>query len=144
MTRRAPAAILDLLAQVPLFSDCTRRELGEIAGLGTNVSVGPGATLTTQGRLGHEFMLVISGQARCYIDDVEVGTYGAGDYFGELALIDGKPRAATIVSDSDMDLMVLHRGEFNELLDRAPSISRRLLTTLAGYQRSAAPDPLRH
>jgi CRP/FNR family transcriptional regulator, cyclic AMP receptor protein len=143
MSRRAPAAVVDLLAQVGLFAGCTRRELGDIAGLGTDVVVTASTALTTQGRAGAEFMLVISGQARCFIDDIEVGAYGPGDYFGELALLDGGPRAATIVADTDMELLVLDRGEFFQLLDTSPSISRQLLITMAGYQRAQVADPLR-
>ncbi len=144
MSRRAPSSVLDLLARVPLFAGCTRRELAQIAHLGTNVSASAGTALTTQGRTGLEFMLVIEGQARCLIDDVEVGTYGPGDHFGELALLDGGPRAATIVAVTDMELLVLDRGEFFQLLDEAPSISRKLLITMAGYQRSNSPDLMRH
>ena len=144
MSRRTPGAVLDLLGAVPLFAGCTRRELGQIARLGTNVSVNAGSALTTQGRVGLEFMLVIDGQARCLIDGVEVGVYGPGDYFGELALLDGGPRAATIVAITDMNLLVLDRGEFFQLLDEAPSITRKLLITMAGYQRANNPDPLRH
>ena len=144
MSRRDPAAVLDLLASVPLFAGCNRRELGQIAGLGTEVHRSAGAVLTEQGRVGLEFMLILEGHARCLIDDVEVGVYGPGDHFGELALLDGGRRAATIVATTDMELLVLHRGEFFQLLDSAPSIARKLLVTMAGYQRSTNPDPLRH
>ena len=126
MSRRTPAAVLDLLAAVSRCSPTAVAASWARSPAGHHrVGRTPGHELTTQGRIGLEFMLVIDGQARCLIDEIEVGTYGPGDYFGELALIDGKPRAATIVVVTrTWTLMVLHRGEFNELLDRAPSISR--------------------
>ena len=142
MTGRVPDTVLDLLGQVPLFASCNRRELQRIARLGTEVTVVEGTELTVQGRAGSEFMLVLSGQARCLIDGVEVARYGPGDSFGELALLDGGTRSATIVAESAMELLVLNRGEFFQMLDSAPSISRKLLVSMARYQRTRAPDPV--
>ncbi len=144
MSARVPAAALDLLGAVPLFAGCNRRELQKIARLGTTVSAVPGTRLTVQGRAGSEFVLVLDGEAACLIDGVEVAQYGPGDYFGELALLDGGTRTASVVAETAMELLVLDRGEFYQMLDSSPSILRKLLTTMATYQRSNAPDPVRH
>jgi CRP/FNR family transcriptional regulator, cyclic AMP receptor protein len=143
MSRRAPAQVIDMLATVPLFAGCNRRELAQIAKLGTNVNVAAGTKLTVQGRAGSEFMLVVTGQARAYIDDVEVADFGPGDFFGELALLEGGPRAATVIADTEMELIDLTQGEFFGLLDMVPAIARKLLTVMAGYHRTP-PATFRH
>jgi CRP/FNR family transcriptional regulator, cyclic AMP receptor protein len=140
MSRHAPKDVVDLLANVAIFSGCTGRELTQVADLGTSTSVKAGTTITKQGGAGREFMLIVSGTARCTIDGVEVATLNSGDSFGELALLAGQPRTATVIADTDMDLLVLDPREFAQLLDSAPSISQKMLVTLAGYIRSADPD----
>ena len=138
--RRAADATVQLLARVPLFSGCTDAELAEISRLGTTLSVGAGTHLTTQGGPGHEFILLRSGHAECLRDDRVVATFGPGDYFGELALLDGGARTATVTATDDVEVLVLSHGEFNALLDRAPSIARKLLVELASRERRAFTD----
>jgi CRP-like cAMP-binding protein len=138
MARGVPRQVLEMLAEVPLFSACSKAELRRIVGLGTSLSVAPGAVLTKQGAVGREFFLVTSGTARCYIDGKQVARFGPGDFFGEMALLDQAPRTATIVADDSMDLLVLDAREFDSLLDDAPSITRKLLKALAARQRAVA------
>ena len=64
-------------------------------------------------------------------------TLGPGQYFGELALIDRRPRSATVVSDTDMDLLVLGQREFNSVLSTMPELSRKLLIAMAARLRDA-------
>jgi CRP-like cAMP-binding protein len=140
----ATDASVALLAAVPLFSGCSDEELEEISRLGTVIDTTAGAHLTTQGRAGHEFILLRSGTADCVRDGEVVARFGPGDYFGELALLDGGIRTATVVATSDVEILVLSHGEFNDLLDRAPSIARKLLVELAGRQRRADADAVTH
>ena len=107
---------LQALASVPLFYDCKHRELEQIAQLGAIVDVADQATLTTRGRTGREFILLMTGHARCQIDETTVATYGPGDFFGELSVLDGGPRTATITADGE-----------GEILDLTPPIARKLL-----------------
>jgi CRP-like cAMP-binding protein len=137
-------ASIDLLAAVPLFSGCSDDELDQISRLGTVISTTAGAHLTTQGGAGHEFILLRSGTADCVHDGEVVARFGPGAYFGELALLDGGTRTATVVATSDVELLVLSHGEFNDLLDRAPSIARKLLVELAGRQRRADLGAITH
>jgi CRP/FNR family cyclic AMP-dependent transcriptional regulator len=141
MAARANSGMTEALAAVPLFSGCTKKELAQIAGLGAVVTVADGATLTAQGHLGREFVMVLSGRARCLIDGEEVAAFGPGDYFGELSLLDGGPRTATVIAEGDGQIVVLDQREFFELLDVSPSIAKKLLIELAGRQRRHPTDP---
>ncbi|HEY3941086.1 MAG TPA: cyclic nucleotide-binding domain-containing protein [Acidimicrobiales bacterium] len=136
MAGGVPKQVLEMLAQVPLFSECSRAELRLIAGLGASVPVDSGATLTKQGAVGREFFLVTSGSARCFRDGKLVARFGPGDFFGEMALLDRAPRTATIVADEPMEVLVLDSREFETMLEDAPSISRKLLKALAVRQRA--------
>lgn len=127
-----------MLHEVPLFSSCTRSELKSIANLGTRATVREGKVLTEQGRPGREFFLVVSGTARCLINGREVARFGPGDFFGEMALLDGQPRSATVLATSPMDVLVLDRREFSTLLDESPTIARKLLQAMATRQRPVA------
>jgi CRP/FNR family cyclic AMP-dependent transcriptional regulator len=138
MPRGIPKQVLEMLAAVPLFSECSKDELRRIVGLGTSVTVPEGTTLTRQGAVGREFFLVTSGTARCLIDGRLIARFGPGDFFGEMALLDRAPRTATIIADSPMEVLVLDAREFDSLIDDAPSIARKLLKALAARQRATA------
>lgn len=135
MSRRIAKKEIDMLADVPLFSACSQRELREIAKLGTPVEIQEGRVLTTQGTVGREFFLVLEGKAECVVNGRRVAVFGHGDYFGELALIEGGTRTATITATTPMELLVLSAGEFSSLLRSAPSIAMKLLASLAGRVR---------
>ena len=136
MAARAIASVTRSLGAVPLFSGCSQRELSKLARLGTLVHTAPGAVLTQEGKPGREFVLLMDGTAHCTIKGRLVATYQAGDFFGELSLLDGGPRTATIVMESPGELLVLDRGEFYRLLDITPSIVKKLLVELASRQRT--------
>ena len=138
MARQIPAVVLKMLRAVPLFSTCSRPELESIAGLGTRTTVPAEKELTRQGQPGREFFLVVGGTARCLIDGREVARFGPGDFFGEMSLLDGRPRTATVVATTDLDVLVLDRREFATLLDELPGISRKLLEAMATRQRPVA------
>jgi CRP-like cAMP-binding protein len=122
---------------VPLFAQCTRNELREIAKLGTRLQIEQGAELTKEGAPGHEFFLLVEGEADCDVHRSTVAVLGPGDFFGELSLIDGGPRTATITAVTPLTVTVLSAGEFRGLLRAAPSISLKLLTNLSGRLRDA-------
>lgn len=136
MRSRVPKRELEMLAHVPLFAVCSQRELREIAQLGTPVEVPAGRTLTRQGLPGREFFLVLEGKAECTVGRKKVAVFGPGDYFGELALLDGSPRTATITAVSPMTVLVLDGREFGSLMSAAPSIAPKMLTELARRLRS--------
>jgi len=125
-----------MLSTVPLFSACTDKERRKIASLGTRVELKEGSTLCREDTLGLEFILLISGDARCVIRGRKVATFGPGDFFGEVSLVDGGPRTATVIAETPVDALVLDRREFSELLDGAPSIARKMIVATAARIRS--------
>jgi CRP/FNR family transcriptional regulator, cyclic AMP receptor protein len=126
------------LHAVPLLSTCNKKELRQIANLGTHLSVADGVVLTEQGQPGHEFFLLLQGAARCLVDGALVARFSDGDYFGEMALLDHGPRHATVIAERTSELIVLSGGEFNALLDASPSITKKLLSALAERTRANA------
>jgi len=138
MGRGVPKGVIEMLAAVPLLSACSKKELRQIAGLGTPVKVKDGAVLTEQGRPGSEFFLVLDGKARCLVDGALVARFGPGDYFGEMALLEGGPRHDTVIAEGPMDVLDVERREFWSLLEAAPSIPLKLLVALAQRERANA------
>jgi CPA1 family monovalent cation:H+ antiporter len=127
-----------MLRAVPLLSTCNKKELRQIANLGTHLNAADGAVLTEQGQPGHEFFLLLHGAARCYVDGALVANLASGDFFGEMALLDRGPRHATVVAEGTTELIVLDGREFDTLLDTSPAITKKLLFSLAERARSNA------
>lgn len=137
MRPHIPKEELELLSKVPLFSACTDVELREIAGLGTQLDFPAGRALTTEGMPGNEFFLLLEGEVECDVRGVTVAVLGPGDYFGELALLDGGPRTATVSGVTPIRVLVLSANEFATLLRASPTIGTKLLSHLAGRLRDA-------
>jgi trk system potassium uptake protein TrkA len=126
-----------LLRAIWLFSGCNDDELGRIAALARPVEVAASAELTRQGEPGLEFFVVVDGDAVATVDGDEIGAIGAGGFFGEMALIDGGERLATVTARSPMRLLVLGRHDFNEMLEVAmPQIAPKLLAVVGARMRS--------
>jgi CRP-like cAMP-binding protein len=138
MARGIPKVVLEKLHAVPLFSGCNAKELRQIANLGARLNVRDGTVLTKQGKPGREFFLLLDGAARCLVDGNQVTTFGSGDFFGEMALLDRGPRHATVVAEGPIEVLVLYAGEFDSLMDASPSITRKLLAALAERARANA------
>jgi CRP/FNR family transcriptional regulator, cyclic AMP receptor protein len=132
---------VDVLKDVWLFSACTNKELGRIASLVDEAEVPEGAVLTKEGATGHEFFAVSDGKATARIKNKKIASYGPGDFFGEMSLLDQGPRSATITADSPMDLYVLDAKSFNTLIDRHPAVARKILRGLAQRLRKAEKAP---
>ncbi len=127
---------LQHLADVPLFSSCSNRELQKIARAADEITVDEGREIVTQGATGHEAFIIIDGTARVVRNDQEIATMGPGDYFGELALLDGGPRTASVIATSPMTLLVLGQREFAGLIDEVPGLAHKILTSLAQVVRA--------
>lgn len=128
---------LDKLANVPLFSACSRKDLQKIAKASDQVDVSAGKVLVDQGKVGHEFFLIVSGSASVRRNGDIVAELGPGKYFGEMALLDRGPRSASVVADTDMSLLVLGQREFTGLLDTVPGLAYKILTIMARRLREA-------
>lgn len=125
------------LARQPVFARCSEKELEAVAGMGTPIAVEPGYVLTREGRRGHEFFVITEGRAACSIGGQQVSTLEAGDFFGEVALLDGGRRSATVVAETAMKVIVLDSREFSEMIRDVPSAARQIMVTLAQRLRAA-------
>lgn len=122
---------LENLAQIPFFAGCSTKELQLVSAASIEVSVVPGQVLVREGEAGHESFVIISGSATVTRDGETIGTLDPGDIVGELSLLTGAPRVATVVADTDMKVRVIGRREFAPLLDEVPGLAVRILRNLA-------------
>ncbi len=118
---------LETLKAVPLFADLDDKELRSISQLMTQINVASGKVLTAEGSAGREFIVILNGGAEVTKGDAVVATLSNGDFLGELALITGQPRNATVTTTTDTELLVLNRREMMSLLDNTPRIARKIL-----------------
>jgi CRP-like cAMP-binding protein len=123
--------INERLAAVPLFADLDRKHLQQIASLVTEVDVPAGKQLIREGDLGHEFLIVLAGEAEVRIGDEVVARRGPGEFFGEIALLSNRPRTATVTAITPMTLEVIGRREFQTMLHDNPEIATELLAIAA-------------
>ena len=128
---------IDVLKKVPLFSALSRRHLGIIARHADQVKRDANATLARQGARGLEFALIVEGSARVERDGKVIAHLGAGDFFGEMSLIDGRPRSASVISDAPVALLVVHTRSFGRLLDTVPGLQRKVMAGLSERLRAA-------
>jgi CRP/FNR family transcriptional regulator, cyclic AMP receptor protein len=119
------------LARVPLFHDLSKQELGRISTLMTTLTEPAGKVLTTEGEVGREFIIVLDGEVEVRHGDHVIATKGAGEFFGEIALLCNRPRTATVVAKTPVTIEVLHRGEFGSLLAQVPELSAQIMATIA-------------
>ncbi len=115
------------LAGIPIFSECTRKELKAISRLVTPVSISEGKVLVREGEPGREFMIIVEGTATVRRNGRKVATLGPGDFFGELAVLAGVPRTATVTADTKMVVEAMNRQEFSSLLDESPALAKKIL-----------------
>lgn len=128
---------IDLLSKIPLFSACTQRELGQVAALTVPAEVGAGTVLTRQGQAGGLAYVIADGRAEVVRGNRRLAVLGPGDVVGELSLIDGEPRSATVRALTDLDVLEISAQDLNRLLKRAPSVRRKLLEALSERLRAA-------
>ena len=123
--------IEDQLAKVPLFSGLSKKELKLISQLATYLEEPAGTVLTEEGRPGHEFIIVLDGEIEVRQGGKVVAERGAGAYVGEIALLDHRPRTATVVAKTPVSIEVIGQREFAGLLAEVPELSQQLLATVA-------------
>jgi CRP-like cAMP-binding protein len=125
------------LPDLPVFADCSGKDMRRLANLGTRITVAAGHWLTKSGIPGTEVLMVVSGQATCLVGGVEEARFGPGDFFGEVAALDGGPRTASVVADTDMEILVFTGSEFEMLVKSSPEVAHRILKAMAQRLRRA-------
>ncbi len=127
-----------LLREVPLFSHCTKRELAALAAEADELEVAAGAELTREGSLAREFVVLARGAAKVTRNGRVLNRLGGGDFLGEIALLSGGTRTATVTTTEPSVVLVLTDRAFKRVATRIPSVNARLLEALAErLQRTA-------
>jgi CRP/FNR family transcriptional regulator len=126
---------VELLRRVPLFAALEPPELSAIARIANVVDVPAGTVLTHEGRHEGYFFVVVMGSVRIDRAGVTVNTLSDGDFFGEIALLDGGPRTATATSISDSRVLQVTNEQFDELLATTPSVRAAIMAEVGGRLR---------
>jgi CRP-like cAMP-binding protein len=124
-------SIDELLADVPLFEGLSREQLSKVASLMTAVDLAAGRVIVREGEVGREFLILLDGEVEVTRDGEVIATRTSGDYVGEIALLDKRPRTATVTAKTDVVAEVLNRGEFSALLADSPDLSNQVMATMA-------------
>lgn len=127
----------EFLARVPVFAQCTADEIRAIANVAQESLFQPGQIIVTQGTPGQAFYLILSGRVEIFRDSVSLGAFSAGDFFGEMSLLDSAPRSATIRAVEQTSCLMLSSWDFKALLEKNPSIAIKLLEVLSRRLRVA-------
>lgn len=125
------------LRDIWMFSACSASQLRTIRRAIEEVVVPPGRVLCEEGSVGREFFFIVEGTAAVRRNGRKVATLGPGQYFGELSLLDRKPRSASVTSETEMTVLVLEQRRFNGLVDDMPALSHKLLVAMAERIRAA-------
>ena len=124
-------AKIDRLKRVPLFSECSRVELAQVAGVADEVHFPAGRTLIEQGATGREFIVVLTGEVEVRRNGRRLPIDGDADFFGEAALLTGAKRNATVKTLSPVRALVITDRAFWRLLKDSPRIEGKILASLA-------------
>ena len=127
---------LALLSGVPLFEGLSKRELESIWSVAKEVQFDEGYDVVAEGATGVGFHLLLEGEAHVLIGGRKRATLRAGDYFGEMSLIDGGPRSATVKTSTPVRTLALTSWAFLPLLDRSPSIAKKILQEMSRRMRN--------
>ena len=133
--RLRKAEKVELLAGLPLFEKCTRKELGDIASIMSEAERPEGTILTREGQDGGLMFVLLEGRADVLATGSSaqkvIGRLKEGDVVGELSLIDGQARSATVVATTPVRLLQLVADDFQVLVHRSPKFRNALLRTLS-------------
>jgi CRP-like cAMP-binding protein len=133
----AKRELTELLEDVKLFSRCTTRQRRAIARHAQIAELPAGVDLVKEGEPGDALFIILEGDAVVQRDGEVLNRVGPGAYFGELAILDGEPRSATVVAESDVKVAVIGIRMFRTLLREFSDLAEQLLIALAGELRDA-------
>jgi CRP/FNR family transcriptional regulator, cyclic AMP receptor protein len=129
--------VANLLHNVPIFSDCSPKDLSAVARGLKEVNHKAGTVIAREGDPGVGLFVIVDGEAKVTIGGKTKTKLGPGDFFGEIALLDGGPRTATVTAETDVKLLGLTEWVFRGLLQEHPAIAVKTLQAMAGRLRSA-------
>lgn len=131
----AKAKLETVLAAVPLFQGLTKRQLKRLAGITEVVDFMAGHSIVREGDEGDSFYVVLKGQAKVAVGKKTVATLLPGEHFGEISLLDGGPRTASVTSDTPMTMLMITRKAFLKELRQDPELSLSLMASLSRMLR---------
>jgi CRP-like cAMP-binding protein len=134
-----PAA--DVLSTVDLFQGLSKRELQRLMSSAKEFSFAEGDVVVNEGDEDGRFYLLLDGKARIIKGKRTLATLGPGDYFGEISLVDGEPRSATVLATAPIRALSLARWNFHPLLEEHPAIARKLLLEMCRRVRELDRSP---
>lgn len=132
---------IERLEDIPLFEGCTRRQLRAVARIADVLEVPADTVLTRAGQPGEAFFLILDGRVRVEVPGRKRVRMGPGEFFGEMSLLDGGPRTATVAADTAVRVLVIARPDFSLLLTKVPDLMRNLLVVLTRRLRQAEQTP---
>ncbi len=129
--RRGASSKVDLLSRVPLFGGISKRGLNEIAKIADEIDLPEGKELIRQGEPGRQFFIMLDGKAEVVRNGRRINILGAGDFFGEIALVTERPTTAAVTLTEPSQALVISRPAFRRLLLAQPGVQLQVLETLA-------------
>jgi CRP-like cAMP-binding protein len=128
--------VIDHLSAVPLFRGLPESAMEAVAGLASETRFADGETVTREGDEGDAFFVVVDGRLDVSRNGMTLRELGPGDFLGEIALIDGRPRTATVTASGPVKSLVIRRPQFLELMDRYGAVRLGVLMALTERVRS--------
>ena len=116
---------------MPLFSHCSKNDVKAIAQIADEIDLDEGTEMTREGAAGREFFVLLEGSAEVERGGEKVNALGAGDFFGEIALISEEPRTATVRASSPVRALVITARSFRRLIDEQPEIKTSVMQAMA-------------
>lgn len=134
-------AKVEALKRAPLFEGLSRKELVELARISDDLEVPPGKVLCREGEVGHEFFVIIDGEVDVTRKGKRLATRGAGEFIGEIALLEETRRTATVTAKTPLRLFVLTRSDFRRLVNENRNVEGKVMRTLARRVVALSADP---
>lgn len=122
---------VELIAKVPLFAGLGKQQLARVAAIADEIDLRPGKGLTREGERGREFFILLEGEVDVRRKGRRLATRGAGEFFGEIALVSDVPRTATVTAATPVRALVIRDQEFRRLIEQTPAIALKVLTAVA-------------
>ena len=120
-----------LLKPIPLFAGCSRSELEAVSRVADELWFAPGRVIMQQGTPGRELVVLVDGEVTIERNGKKIATRRSGDFFGELALVTGRPRSASVIAATELQTLVLDGRSFDRLLRDVPTIAAKVLKAVA-------------
>jgi CRP/FNR family cyclic AMP-dependent transcriptional regulator len=131
---------VDTLSNAPLFQGMTERALEAISRIARPVAFASGDQLVREGDPGTSFLIILRGDASVTRNGSELRRLVSGDFLGEISLIDGGPRTATVIATLPVEALEIPSAEFLALIESHPAVRLGVLTALTERIRSTAPE----